>query len=851
MNCLRAFLLILLIFITGLAEAQTGSMLRTPYQPSAPKGSAAFYLEDIASRTGIQISYSDELVKRRRRVKLTGGEQTVEDVLKVVLNGTGLTAVERGGKILLIPATEEASPAPKSITISGIVKDSSSREVLIGAYVYIPSLNTGTSSNTYGFYSLSVPPGSYDIITASGGYRADTSRINPQNDLRRDILLPYGLALAGVTVSSKKEAAQDHTHLTLKDIVTHAGLVGENDVLRALQHVPGVQTGTDGTSSIIVRGGDPGQNLNLLDGVPLYYIDHFYGITSVFNTDAVKSVDFYKGAFPSRYGGRLSSIIDVSSRDGNMERISGAASLGLLKGSLTLEGPIVKEKASMMVSARRTWIDALWRPFFDEFGIDFYDINAKANYIINKNNRVYASFYTGRDQFRIRFYEMDSRSLWGNTIGSARWTTIINPRLFINTTATYSYFRYGISDADPTALPDSAGNRPQYSGKSTINDAALKVQADYYLSAKHHIQAGLHFAHADFSPASATYGNSVLSGFDNTLAAARFSSNELIGYAEDELKLSSHWLLRGGLHWATWLSESYSYTSLQPRLYACWKPEASQNVFASATKMSQFLHLLSSNTSALPADFWVPSTSQIKPEHAWLYALGYSKKLKGNIEATAEIYYKDIRDIVTYKGGSNIFGHSPAWQETLTQGKGWSYGAELSARGNWGPFNASLAYTLSETWRQFALLNNGDPFPYRYDRRHNLGLELIYTRKKRFNAIASWTYMSGEAITLPDQIYPDFDNNVLGNPMSNSATYHYSARNNYRLPPIHRLDVAINFILRRGAHFERTWTLGMFNAYAQKNIMAVDLVQSEQGQYSLRGLSVFQCIPTISYSVKF
>jgi len=600
-----------------------------------------------------------------------------------------------------------------------------------------------------------------------------------------------------------------------------------------------------------VRGGDPGQNLNLLDGVPLYYIDHFYGITSVFNTDAVKSVDFYKGAFPARYGGRLSSIIDVTSRDGNMERISGQASLGLLKGNLTLETPIVKDKASMMVSARRTWIDVLWRPFYDGFGVDFYDINTKANYIINKNNRVYASFYTGRDQFRFRFNEIDSRSIWGNTIGSARWTSILSPRLFINTTATYSHFRYQIFDADPFSLPDSAGKRTQYTGNSTITDAALRIQADYNLSPTHGLQAGLQYANAYFSPASTTFGNAVTGGFDNTLAATRFRSHEIIVYAEDAIKLSPDWMLRGGLHWATWLSDQYNYSSLQPRIYLSWRPGSRQSAYASVTKMSQFLHLLNSNTSSLPADFWIPSTSTIRPERSWLYAVGYSMKIKSGFEASAELYYKDIQNIVTYKGGSNIFGRSPDWEASLTQGKGTSYGAELSVKEQMGPITASAVYTLSKTDRQFALLNGAEAFPYRYDRRHNFSTELVFRHKKRFNAIAAWTYMSGEAITLPDQAYPDFDNNMLGTVSINSATYNYTARNNYRLPPVHRLDVAFNFIRQRGKHFERTWTLGVFNAYARKNIVAVELMEEQPGHFSLKGISLFRFIPTISYAVKF
>ncbi len=851
MNIHRALIILLSLMLSALRASAQTDLLQTPYQPPSQKGSVRFYLEDISGRSGVNISYSDDLVKRRRTVRLNGDEETVGAVLKTILAGTGVTPAARAGKILLIPANELAPAKPQQVTISGIVRDSGSREVLIGAYVYITELNTGTTTNAYGFYSFTVPAGRHRIITASGGYRPDTSGINAATDLRRDVMLAYGLSLSGVTVSSRKDAPASHTQLSMSDISAHAGILGENDVLRALQHIPGVQSGSDGTSSVMVRGGDPGQNLNLLDGVPLYYIDHFYGITSVFNTDAVKSVDFYKGAFPARYGGRLSSIIDVASRDGNMERVSGQASLGLLKGSLTVETPIIKEKASMMVSARRTWIDALWRPFFDGFGVDFYDINAKANYILNKNNRVYASFYTGRDQFRIRFNEVDSRSLWGNTIGSARWTSILSSRLFINTTATYSHFRYRITDADPFAIPDSAGRRTGYTGNSTITDIALRVQADYNLSATQRIQAGVQYANADFSPASTTFGSTTTGGFDNTLAAERFRSHELIAYAEDALKLSPDWTIRGGLHWATWLSDRYSYSSLQPRLYLSWRPGARHHAYASATRMSQFLHLLNSNTSALPADFWIPSTGTLLPENSWLYAIGYSRKGKKGFEATAELYYKDIRNLVTYKSGSNIFGRSSDWESTLTQGRGWSYGAELSMKQQWGPLTASLAYTLSKTMRQFEALNAGEAFPYRYDRRHNLSTELVFRRSKRFNAIAAWTYMSGEAITLPDQAYPDFDNNLLGTVIANQATYNYSARNNYRLPPIHRLDIALNFIRQRGRHFERTWTLGVFNAYARKNIMAVELLENTPGQYSLTGISLFRFIPTISYAVKF
>jgi hypothetical protein len=846
MSIFRVWLIAVLMILAVPVSAQVGSLLHSSYKPSRPRGSVQFYLEDIERRTGVQFSYSDELVKRRRGVRLTGSERTIGDVLNVVLAGTGVTPAERNGKILLVPDEGGAPYEKESVTISGVVKDSASKEVIIGAIVFVPALNIGTTTNTYGFYSLSLPAGSYDVVTASLAYRTDTSRVTLRRNLRRDMLLPYGLSLGGVVVSSQKEEPVDHSHLTSASLAGHAGMLGENDVMRALQQQTGVQSGADGSSAIIVRGGDPGQNLNLLDGVPLYYIDHFYGITSIYNTEAVKSVDFYKGAFPSRYGGRLSSIIDVSSRDGNMERISGQASIGLLKGNLTLESPIVKNKASMMVSARRTWADALWRPFFDEFGMDFYDINAKVNYIINKNNRVYAAFYTGRDQYRIRFDQEDSRALWGNTIGSARWTSIISSKLFINTSFAYSYFRYNVTEPELSSLPDSNGVRPRYTGKSDINDRSLKLQADYYASSKHHVQTGLQYVLADFAPASVSFSKDY-----TTLSAARFRSNEIVVYAEDELKLSKKWMARAGLHLVTWVSEKYSYSSLQPRLFIAWKPVESQTVHASLTKMSQFLHQLSSNTSLLPSDFWVPSTARIEPELSWLYSAGYSRKISSQIELDAEVYYKNIKHIVSYKNSGNIFENSKQWEDQLTQGRGYGYGAELHATGKWGPLSTSVGYTLSWAWRQFESMNNGSPFPYRYDRRHNLHTEVFYQPSRKFNAVASWTYMSGEAITLPDQLYPDFDNSLLGSGGYNTFTYNFSARNNYRLPAIHRLDLAINFIRQRGIHFERIWTLGLYNAYGRKNIMGVVLTPNDMGSYTLQGLSIFRWIPTLTYAVKF
>jgi len=848
MYLLRSFLCILSVFFTGSVFAQN-SLLDTLYKPPSLKGSVRFFLEDISRQTGIEISYSDDLIKQKSKVRLKGTEQTVGEVLLSVLAGSAAKPLVRNGKILLVPAEKELSQK-KLVTISGYVKDSSSKEVLIGAVVYVPELNLGTVTNSYGFYNLTLPPGNHRIVTASLAYKADTMRRDVQTNLRHDVLLSYGLALGTVTISSQTEKPSDHVHLNMQDLEGHAGMLGENDVLRALQHIPGVQSGTEGTSSALVRGGDPGQNLNLLDGVPLYYIDHFYGLTSVFNTESVKSVGFYKGAFPARFGGRLSSIIDVNSRDGNMERVGGQASIGLLKGSVALEGPIVKDKASVMIAGRRTWIDALWRPYTNEVGIDFYDVNAKANYIINKNNRAYISFYTGRDQFRMEFGDSKTRALWGNTLGSARWTTIVHPKLFINTTATYSYFRYAITDRSIAATPDSAGRLPDYNGLSTIADASLRVQADYYLTSNQRVQGGVYFANARFNPATTTFAENI-QGFNNTVSATGFTSQELIAYLEDDWKPSPKWHIRAGVHWANWFSNDYHYQSFQPRLFVSWQPKQGHSIFLSVCRMSQFLHLLTSNTSSLPADFWVPSTKALKPAHSWLYSVGTQKKVSPWLSLSAEVYYKDLRNVVGYRGASNIFQNSLRWEESLVQGRGESYGLELLAEATKGWFATTVCYTLSRTTRTFEHLNNGDPFPFRYDRRHNLKLDVVFQKGKRFSAVAGWTYMSGEAVTLPEQVYPGFDNNILGSISSNPFVYGYGKPNNYRLPAIHRLDLALRFIRKRGDHFVRTWTIGVYNAYGRNNIVGVTLLEESPGQYELQGISLFRFIPTISYAVKF
>jgi Outer membrane receptor for ferrienterochelin and colicins len=832
--------------------AQQGTLLSTAYKPGFSKGTIGAYLEDIKAKTKVEVSYSHATIDPAQHVSLNGNERTVSEVLNTILSGYGVSVIERRDKVLIVSPQQGLKKKYSEVgfhTINGYIKDSASKEVLIGAVLYVPSSGAGVVANAYGYYSLTLPAGRHKIVCSYIGYRADSFVLQVNADNRKDILLSPRNYLSEVVVTKTANMQPGHVKLSLSDINAHPALLGENDVMRALQNVSGAQCGMDGTSSLLVRGGDPGQNLSLLDGVPVYYVDHFFGLTSIFNAEAIKTVDFYKGAFPARYGGRLSSIIDVNTKDGDMEKMHGQFTMGLVKSTLNLEGPIVKNKASFMVAGRRTWLDALWRPFTKDLSLHFYDVNVKANYIYNSDNRFYASFYNGRDKMALKAQGTDGSLSWGNTVSAVKWNRIINPKLFVNTIATYSQFKFQLREK--REVEDASANSTlDYSGNSTISDAALKIQAQWYPSAQHSIQAGIGYSNSKFVPVEREDSYNLGIGF----SSASFYSNEITLFAEDEIKVTEKWLLRPGLHWANWISTDYNYSSLQPRIYVAFKLKPEHTIYGSYTQMSQFLHSISSSAMSFQSDFWLPSTSRVKPEEAVMGSLGYMANLKRNFSYNVEVYYKDVQNLTMYNPGKNIFDNTLNWDEKILQGIGWGYGIEFNMQKKLGKFYTSAAYTLSWSNRKFDLLNDGKAFPYRYDRRHNLKLALTYKPSKKFSATANWTYMSGEAITIPDQVFADLDNNLVadGNSLygNNVYSYSYSTINGYRLPPIHRLDVGVDRTKYR-KRSERTWSLGVFNAYAQRNVLFVEIVPVSQGELTLKGRSFFQFIPYISYKLRF
>ncbi len=846
-----------LFFFSAPLRAQEMRALQTRYKPSFRKGRIASFIHDIRQQTGVSVSFASSVLDSNRKVRLLHEEAALDFVFQQLLTGLAVEAVESNGGILLIPRIRKDNALAYRV-VTGRVREKGSGEVLIGAAVYTPRQQTGALTNAYGLYQLALPEGVQQVCISYVGFKADTFDISETGNYRHDVDLVSAGVIREVKILAKDRGTPgDRLHLRATEIQPQS--LGAVDPIRDIQMQAGVQPGVAGASGMIVRGGSPGQNLYLLDGVTLYYADHFFGLTSVFNGDALKSVDFYKSAFPARYGGRVASVVDAQGRDGDLQRHGGEASINLLRAAVTLEGPIIKDKVSFIASGRRSWIDGLLNAIPNAPSAYFYDVNAKLQWIINPNHRIYAGVYSGRDELRVSqdtpaYYQ---RLRWNNTVGSLRWSAILSPRVLLDATAAYSAFSF--EQRDLVKEEDSLGKISDnyLLGISTIRDVSLNTQIQWTPGISYRAVAGLKLGRTDFLP------SALDRQFSSTLIgpvggiSSRFGNTEVSAFAENTIRLGSRWVFRPGVHVAAWLSGEIRFVSLQPRFYIAFRRKPNETWFLSTGRMGQFLHLLTSNSFGLSNDFWVPSTARIRPEESWYANLGWKKDFSRHFEVGVESYYRFTDGVIASLTGQNLFDNSDRWQDKITQGTGWAYGTELTAAFTHGDWRAQAAYALSWTWQQYAGLNGGRRFPYRYDRRHNLNLRLTYEPSHRFSATAQWMYMTGEAFTLPDQLYPDLDNNLntyryTGGTLSpNAFTYNYSDWNAYRLPDVHRLDLGVNFTRRRGLHYARTWSMGVYNAYARPNVNFVTLRENTNGTVSLQGTALLRFLPYVALRVKF
>jgi len=778
---------------------------------------------------------------------------------------------------LLLANTTQA----QKFTISGYIKDAASGENLIGANVWDKQSEQGASANQYGFFSLTLPQDSVTLITSYVGYALQVNTFYLDKDTLINFELKDDALLEEIVISAaESERIQEVTRMSsisvpLEQIKNLPALLGEVDVLKTLQLLPGVQSGNEGTSGLYVRGGGPDQNLILLDGVPVYNASHLFGFFSVFNADAINHVELIKGGFPARYGGRLSSVIDISMKEGNMKEFHGEGSVGLVASKLTLEGPIVNDKTSFIVSGRRTYIDLLARPIIraqtegdETVGYYFYDLNAKLNHRFSNRDRLYLSAYSGDDRFYTRYrgeYENqvgvpleneDEAGLnWGNLTSALRWNHTYNPKLFSNLTLTYSRYRFNIFqeyrnedyDAEEQEIIVDQGLSRYLSG---IEDLGAKIDYDFIPSPRHSIRFGAGAIHHTFSPGALNlqFENDFMQEtLDTLLGSQETRAVELSAYAEDDFEINDRLKVNAGLHLSAFLVDDKNYVSLQPRIAVRYLVNDDLSVKASYVEMAQFIHLLTNSGIGLPTDLWVPATEQIRPQRAFQAALGLAKSWKGQYEVSLEGYYKEMYNLIEYKEGASFIDVNQDWQTKVAVGDGRSYGAELLVQKKKGRTTGWLGYTLSWTNRQFDELNFGRRFPYKYDRRHDLGLAVVHEWKENIDLSASWVYGTGNAISLPTAVYRSAESDSF----FQENVYHYGDRNSYRMRAFHRLDASISF-KKQKRWGERTWVLGVYNAYSRRNPFYIYLYEGfNQEPSSFRQVSLFPIIPSFSYRFKF
>lgn len=773
-------------------------------------------------------------------------------------------------------------------TIRGTVEDKLTGEKLISSNVYDALSLKGITTNAFGFYSLTLPAGNLKLTFSYIGYQAVVMDVNLRQDTLLNVRLTPVISLNEVVITADRARSavlstqMSMTELSSKTIKSLPMLLGEVDVLKALQLLPGVKGGNEGTSGIYVRGGGPDQNLILLDGVPVYNVTHLFGFFSVFNPDAIQSVKLITGGFPARYGGRLSSVLDIRMRDGNNKKFSAEGSVGIISSKLTLEGPIIKDKTSFIVSGRRTYIDVLAQPLIKlmskgsnsnvNAGYYFYDLNAKINHKFSDKSHLFLSAYSGRDQayfktvdkgdFQGGTYqsETDAGLGWGNLTAAVRWNYVITPKLFSNTTLTYSRYNFVTSALSQEKNNDTLTNKYQFIYDSGIIDWAGKIDFEYLPDPNHTIRFGYNQIYHTFKP-----GVSVLSlkgenniGIDTTFGNKNIYAHEGALFVEDDWNISPRLKANIGLHFSGFKVRDSIYTSLQPRISARFLVNEKISIKAAFTMMSQYIHLLTNSTIGLPTDLWLPATEKIKPERATQYAMGVVYEPSDGIEISVEGYYKSMKNLIEYKEGASFFSFTNDWQDKIEIGEGRAYGVEILARKQIGKTSGWIGYTLSWSERKFENISFGQWFPYRYDRRHDISFVLTQKISDHIDLGITWVYGTGNAVTLPLEKYVSLESTWGGYPYFNGIEA-FDNRNSYRMPAYHRLDLGINF--RKETKWgERTWSIGAYNVYNRKNAFYLQFSSEYQPvgtsnvvtyKTVLKQYSLFPIIPSISYSFKF
>ncbi|HSB94134.1 MAG TPA: TonB-dependent receptor, partial [Flavitalea sp.] len=729
-----------------------------------------------------------------------------------------------------------STSAQRKITLSGYVRDSLSSETLIGATVQLSEPAAAVQTNQYGFYSLTIPTGAVTLVVTFAGYEPAILQFETGRDSVINISLLARSTLAEVVVTSKRQdgnvqnAQMGRIDLSMSRVRQVPVLLGEVDILKTLQLLPGVRNAGEGNTGMYVRGGGPDQNLIMLDDAIVYNTGHLFGFFSVFNSDAIKNTTLIKGGMPAQYGGRLSSVLDVAMKEGNMKEYEFEGGIGLISSRFSVQGPIKKDKASFIVSARRTYIDVLVKPFipktsqFYGSGYFFYDLNAKVNYRFSDKDRLYLSGYFGRDVFDFnntrRSFNADIP--WGNSTASLRWNHVFNKKLFANTTLVYNDYKFAFG---------AAQNDFQIRLSSGIKDLTAKTDIDFYPSTNHRLKFGGLTTYHTFVPNVLT-GRQGETVFEPNNESTKYAQESAL-YVQDDWDISDKLKINGGIRYSVFSqlgpytiyerdadgnkldSTGFSkgkriqtYGGFEPRLTLRYSINPETSIKAGVTRNLQYIHLVSNAGSTLPTDLWVPSTYRVQPQKSWHYSAGLFRNFNDNMfETSIEFYYKDMENQIEYREGYTPSLNDP--EEEFVYGRGWSYGTELFINKTKGRFTGWIGYSLSWTKRKFPQLNNGESYYAKYDRRHDLSVVGMFELNRKWKFSAVFVYGTGNATTLPERFYI----------VEGILTQEYSRINQYRLPAYHRMDLSATLTPKHkpNSKLETNWVFSIYNAYSRLN----------------------------------
>jgi hypothetical protein len=773
--------------------------------------------------------------------------------------------------------------AQEKVTLSGYIFDASNGESLIGATVYVNDLGIGAVSNVYGFYSLTLPPGTYQVEYRYIGFETSTQNIDMAVSQRVDIELKGSQQLLQeIVVTDEVEdlnvsGIQMGSHgMNINTIQSIPAFMGEVDVLKTIQFLPGVSTVGEGASGFNVRGGGVGQNLVLLDEAPVYNSSHMLGFFSVFNPDAVKDIKLIKGGIPSQYGGRIASILDIRMKEGNSKELMVSGGIGSIFSRLTVEGPLKKDKASFIVAARRSYADAMAKVFTDVLddgaALNFYDLTLKTNYNINKHNRIYLSGYFGRDQFK---FDQAQGFNWGNSTGTLRWNHIFNQRLFSNFTLFFSDYDYELAFGDDEL--------DKFDWNSRIRTFNFKPEFTYFINPENELSFGGEIINYDFEPANAI---GVSNGEARDVSVQKRNGIEWALYLSNDQKLGKKLRAQYGLRYSQFMLVGpglyYEYDNTEPGMrrrvvetfeasdgeviqrYGNFEPRVSLNyqlnqetsIKASYNRTAQYIHLVSNTTASNPLDIWTPSTNNIRPQTADQWSLGYFRNFGENLyESSLEVYYRKSYDQIDYIDGADLLINEFI-EGDLLSGDGQAYGLELLVRKNRGLFNGWISYTLARTELKIEGINNNQWYPTRYDQTHNLKAVVFYEPQSRWKLSANFTLLSGTPTTFPTSRLE-----VQGYLIPYD---YFSSRNNLRIPVFHRLDFSATLRgkkMRKGKlrKNEDYWVFSLYNVYSRRNPFSIYFAQAEDRpipgtpmetqatQVSIIG----SIIPAVSYNFRF